>query len=123
MMKAMTPRLQAVEEAVLAYEEIREACTRPDKAILGKTLEIYKELADWGFIDKYKITESENKWLYVVIIAMHLSRENNCVTSSDSYIKQDQKGKWQIIQLALERANKEKALTEEKENKRPKKRA
>lgn len=123
-MKAtMTPRLQIVEEAVQTFDEIVQACTRPDKAISGKTLDIYKELVDWGFVDKYKVTDADNKWLYVVLIAMHLSKNASGVTLSDSYVKQDQKGKWQIIQSALERASKEKEKieSEEKDNKRTKK--
>lgn len=120
---AMTPRLQIVEEAVQTFDEIVQACTRPDKAISGKTLDIYKELVDWGFVDKYKVTDADNKWLYVVLIAMHLSKNASGVTLSDSYAKQDQKGKWQIIQSALEKASKEKEKieSEEKDNKRTKK--
>ena len=120
---AMTPRLQIVEEAVQTFDEIVQACTRPDKAISGKTLDIYKELVDWGFVDKYKVTDADNKWLYVVLIAMHLSKNASGVTLSDSYAKQDQKGKWQIIQSALEKASKEKEKieSEEKEDRRTKK--
>lgn len=119
----MTPRLQIVEEAVQTFDEIVQACTRPDKAISGKTLDIYNELVDWGFIEKYKVTDADNKWLYVVLIAMHLSKNASGVTLSDSHTKQDQKGKWQLIQTALERASKEKEKieSEEKEDKRTKK--
>ena len=119
----MTPKMQVVEEAVQTFDEIFQACTRPDIAITGKTLEIYNELADWGFIEKYKVTDLDNKWLYIVLIAMCLSKYTNNVTISDSYVKQDQKGKWQIIQSALERANKEKEKldSEEKRDKRTKK--
>jgi len=54
---------------------------------------------------------------------MHLSKNASGVTLSDSYAKQDQKGKWQIIQSALEKASKEKEKieSEEKDNKRTKK--
>ena len=119
----MNPKLQIVEEAVQTFDEIVQACTRPDKAISGKTLDIYNELADWGFIDKYKVTDTDNKWLYVVLIAMHLSKSASSITFSDSYVKQDQRGKWQIIQSALERASKEKEKleSEEKEDKKKKK--
>jgi hypothetical protein len=67
----MTTRLQIVEEAVSAFDEIFQACIRPDKSITGEILDIYNELADWGFTEKYKITDVQNKWLYVALIAMH----------------------------------------------------
>lgn len=107
-MKAvMTPRMQAVDRAVVFYEEIKDACTRPDKAISGEVLEIYKELVDWGFIEKYNISDTSNKWLYVVIIAMHFSKTiEEQISSSDSFARSDEKGKWQIIQAALEKAGK-----------------
>ncbi len=119
----MTPKMQVVEEAVQTFDEIFQACTRPDRAISGKTLEIYNELADWGFVEKYKVTDPDSKWLYIVLIAMHLSKHASNVTVSDSYVKQDQKGKWQIIQSALERASKEKEKldSEEKKDRRTKK--
>jgi len=120
----MTTRLQIVEEAVSAFDEIFQACIRPDKSITGEILDIYNELADWGFTEKYKITDVQNKWLYVALIAMHLSKNSSLAVSSDSSLKQNQKGKWQIIQSALEKASKdkEKMDSEEKEEKRPKKR-
>ena len=101
----MTPRMQAVDKAVLLYEEIKEACCKPDKSISGETLEIYKELVDWGFIEKYSISDASHRWLYVVVIAMNLNKMNQ-VTPTDSYVSSDQKGKWQIIQAALEKTGK-----------------
>jgi len=107
MKTVISERLQAVDKAVSVYEEIKDACSRPDKSISGETLEIYKELADWGFIEKYSISEAANKWLYVVIIAMHFNKHYQTL-STDSYVSSDQKGKWQIIQAALEKNNKSK---------------
>lgn len=105
MKSLMSPRMQAVDKAVIFYEEIKEACTRPDKSIIGESLEIYKELVDWGFIEKYSISDVSNKWLYVVVIAMHLSKQLE-TTSNNSNTSLEQKGKWQIIQAALEKAGK-----------------
>lgn len=105
MKTVMSPRMQAVDKAVVVYEEIKEACTRPDKSIDGETFDIYKELVDWGFIEKYRVSDVDNKWLYVAIIAMHLSKSTEPSTT-DSYVSSDQKNKWQIIQSALEKTGK-----------------
>jgi len=97
----MNFKIEAVERAVTIYDEIKEACTRPDKSINGETLQIYKELADWGFFEKYAISDIANKWLYVTVLAMHFTMKAYPVLSQT----QDN-GKWQIIQSALERSNK-----------------
>lgn len=101
----MNPRMLAVQRAVAAYDEIRDACTRPDKAISGETLEIYNELVDWGFVEKYPISVTDHKWLYVVFIAMHLNMEAKYTEKSDSYTSENKSEKWKLIQSALEKAS------------------
>lgn len=100
----MNSKMQAVDKAVAMYDQIREACVRPDKAIAGDTLKMYNELADWGFLDKYNIVDSENKFLYVTIIAMQLTKNNQKLSEKTS---SEGKSKWQIIQSALEKATKQ----------------
>lgn len=106
MKTTISPRMEAVDKAIVFYEEIKDACSKPDKSITGESLEIYKELADWGFVEKYSISDLSNKWLYVVVIAMHLCKQIDNVKTSDSFSQQDQKGKWEIIQTALSKAGK-----------------
>lgn len=103
----MTPKMKVVDKAILAYEAIVEACSRPDKSISGENLSIYEDLVDWGFPDKYPITDPIHKWLYVTVIAMNLSYIGyKTVETTDSAHVKDGGVKWQIIQAALEKANK-----------------
>lgn len=103
MNKQQNYKIEAVEKAIQIYEEIKSACTRPDKSIEGDTLKIYRELADWGFFEKYSIADVANKWLYVTVLAMHFMMKNNPLYDLE---KKDEKGKWQIIHAALERSGK-----------------
>jgi hypothetical protein len=96
--------MQSVEKAVKMYEAIKEACVRPDKSISGETLNIYNELVDWGFLEKYPISNAENKFLYVTIIAMQLEKTN--IYDGKDNGKSLEKGKWLMIQEALNRTNK-----------------
>lgn len=108
MRNVMTPKMQAVDKAISSYEEIKTACTRPDKSINGETLDIYNELVDWGFVERYPIFDPNNKWLYVMVIAMHLSKSIKAVSTTDSYCATDKAAKWQIIKSALEKTTKTK---------------
>jgi len=102
MKNLMTPKMQAIERAVIAYEAIKEASSSPEKSISGENLEIYKELLDWDLIDEYSISNLAYRRLYIVIIAMHLSKDYAEYSSSDSFSKIEDKGKkWQMIQDAL----------------------
>lgn len=104
MEKVMSFKIQTVEKAVEAYEQIKEAFSRPDKAVTGEALVLYAELSDWGFFEKYSISETENKWLYVTVMAMSLtSKAKTPLPLSKSEIG---KSKWEIIQAALQRSEK-----------------
>ena len=100
----LNSKMQAVDKAVTMYDQIREACVRPDKSITGETLKVYKEIVDWGFLDKYNIVEAEHRFLYVTIIAMLLTKNNQKLSEQNA---SDGKTKWQIIQSALENAGKQ----------------
>lgn len=95
-------KMQTVEAAVAAYEAIKEASSRPDKAVDGENLQLYNELSDWGFFEKYKISDIENKWLYVTVMAMNLASKtkNNQIFSKN----ESGKSKWELIQSALQRS-------------------
>lgn len=100
----MSFKIQTVEKAVEAYEQIREAFSRPDKAVVGEALILYTELSDWGFFEKYSIFAPENKWLYVTVMAMSLtSKAKSPLSFSKNEIG---KSKWEIIQTALQRSEK-----------------
>lgn len=104
MEKVMSFKMQAVEKAVDAYDQIKEAFSRPDKAVTGDTLVLYKELSDWGFFEKYNILDIENKWLYVTVIAMNLASKAKTPLSLGK--NEIGKSKWEIIQSALGRSDK-----------------
>ena len=100
----LNSKMQAVDKAVAMYEQIREACVRPDKSITGETLKVYKEIVDWGFLDRYNIMEADHKFLYVTVIAMLLTKNNQKLSEPNL---SEGKTKWQIIQNALESATKQ----------------
>lgn len=100
------PKMQAIEKAINFYDEIRNACSRPDKSIDGDTLEIYNELSDWGFTEKYLISDENNRWLYVVVISMLLHKEEKNADNLDPYTAKDKGEKWLIIKNALEKYKK-----------------
>lgn len=102
MNNSTNPKIQAVDKSVTIYAQIREACERPDKSINGESLKIYKELDDWGLLDKYPITNVEYKHFYVTIIAIHLMKNEK---KSDK-IDGESKTKWEMIQAALRKAKK-----------------
>jgi hypothetical protein len=104
MEKIMSFKIQAVEKAVVAYEQIKEAFSRPDKAVTGEALILYGELSDWGFFDKYNISEPQNKWLYVTVMAMSLTSRTKTPLSFSK--NEEGKSKWEIIQSALQKSEK-----------------
>jgi hypothetical protein len=77
---------------------------RPDRAIGGEVLKIYNELVEWGFLEKYSITESQNKFLYVTVIAMIITKSNQVLFDQENPAG---KTAWEIIQSAVENATKQ----------------
>lgn len=92
----------AIDKAIKIYEEIKNACSKPDKCITGETLSIYKELADWGFFDNYSIIDPNNKKLYIMVLSMHLCENYEEKSVEDK----NTKGRWEIIQAAIKRNDK-----------------
>jgi len=110
-MKSATPRIQSIDQAISIYDSIFVACTQPDKSVSGQSLDIYKELADWGWVDKYPISDKNNRWLYATIIAMILDgafTADSALTTIPvdffSRKKKREKAKWEIIQNALDKS-------------------
>lgn len=99
----LNKKMQAIDKAVKMFEQMQEAAVRPDKAISGETLNMYKELVDWGFLEKYPIIDSDNKFLYVTVIAMHLSKDEFTLQNKSN---KSVKSKWEMIQEALDKNNK-----------------
>jgi hypothetical protein len=98
-----THKMHFVERAINIYNSIKEACSRPDKCVSGESLLIYNEINDWGFVDRFPILDENNKWLYVTIIAMLITRSES-FSRSDSMIVEN-KGRWEVIQKALDQIN------------------
>lgn len=101
--KIKNVKMEAFERAVNTYETIIEAFSRPDKAITGENLSVYNELLEWGFIDKYDIFSSDNKWLYVTVIAMIFNHEEKLLEKNKSAIGNT---KWEKIQSTLKKFDK-----------------
>lgn len=99
----LNKKMQAVDRAVKMYDQIKEAAVRPDKAITGETLKVYKEIVDWGFLEKYAIADVDNKFLYVTIIAMQLSKDDGILQNKSD---KSGKSKWEMIQEALDKNSK-----------------
>lgn len=102
MNNSTNPKIQAVDKSVAIYSQIREACERPDKSIVGESLKIYKELDDWGLLDKYPITNLDFKHFYVTIIAMYFMKNEK----KTDKLELESRTKWEMIQAALRKAKK-----------------
>ncbi len=100
--KIMNAKMQTMNTSIEIFEDIFAACTQPDRSISGMSLEVYKHLVDWGFVERYSISQQVNKWLYVTLIAMYIEKSEGLEIQK----RATKKKKWELIQLALEKNQK-----------------
>lgn len=98
----MNAKMQTMNTSIEIFEDIFAACTQPDRAINGMSLEVYRYLVDWGFVERYPVSQAVNRWLYVTLIAMYIEKKEGLEMQE----KATKKKKWELIQMALEKSQK-----------------
>ena len=90
-------KLEALEKAREYVEAMRLAKTNPTVSIDGEALKIWKELEEWGWLNRFPIENEDNSWLYEHMLAMTQYRHKKWQAAHPVPKDKPKKSKWEVV--------------------------